>query len=88
MKRTILLSAVVCGAILFSCQKNESVENTLLPLHLNLVTEDAQKTQFIDQMMSYVDFYSAMDEASFLKSASIDLGCAIVTRTKADNTIT
>lgn len=81
MNQKILFSALICGTILLSCQKNDSVETSLTPSNLNLVAEDALTTQYIDHMMSYVDFYSAIDEASLLKSATIDMGCVIVTRT-------
>ncbi len=81
MKLNAFFSVLACGMLFFSCQKNETVETAINPLTLNLLTEDAQITQSIDQIMIYVDYYSAMDEAIGLKSATIESSCAIVTRT-------
>ena len=81
MNRKVLFSALICGIAVFSCQKNDSIETTLTPLNLSIVADDASTTQFIDQMMVYVDFYSAIDEAVSLKSAALEGGCATVTRT-------
>jgi len=81
MNRKILFSALICVTVLLSCQKNDSIETSLTPSNLNLVSEDALTTQFIDQIINFADFYSAIDEASLLKSAMVDLGCVTVTKT-------
>ena len=80
MNRKFLLSAVFIMVAFFSCQKNEQLENVLTPSNLNLVVDDATTTEFINQMMILVDYYSGIDEAIIMKSATIDGGCATITR--------
>jgi len=81
MRRLVFISALFCGILILSCQKNDSTEISLTPSSLNMISDDAQVTHFIDQIISSADFYSNIDEPSQLKSGLIDAGCAIVTRT-------
>lgn len=82
MKNVSFLVFILLGALVISCQKKDSIETNFTTANFELLADDVQTTSFIDQVMSSVDYYSAIDEASanVLKSASAEGTCATVTR--------
>jgi len=78
MKKVFLLVTLM-GLFVLACQKNENIGDAISDTNLQLLGDEDANASFVEDVIQFVDLYTAFDEMFFMKSAEIE-ACPKITK--------